>query len=238
VQFDLIYGSILAMIIVFVFLRNLRITFVSALSIPASILGTFALMHYMGYNLNKMTLIGLTLAIGIIIDDAIVVIENIYKKMEEGMDRFQAAFEGTKEMAFTILAISAMLLAVFIPVSFMSGIVGKFFESFAMTVGFAIIISYTVALSFIPSLSARLLKQEQSRFYRATEPIFRGMEKVYEAMLKPCCVSSILRSFWSSLHLLLHSVFFPGSVWTSSPKRTKRSLKSRSRRMPVSHSKR
>jgi len=184
VQFDLIYGAILAMIIVFVFLRNLRITFVSALSIPASILGTFALMHYMGYNLNKMTLIGLTLAIGIIIDDAIVVIENIYKKMEDGMDRFQAAFEGTKEMAFTILAISAMLLAVFIPVSFMSGIVGKFFESFAMTVGFAIIISYTVALSFIPSLSARVLKKEQNWFYRVTEPIFKGMERVYEKLLK------------------------------------------------------
>ncbi|MEA3433141.1 MAG: efflux RND transporter permease subunit, partial [Campylobacterota bacterium] len=157
VQFDLIYGSLLAVIIIFFFLRNMTITFVSALSIPASIYGTFALMDYMGFDLNKMTLIGLTLAIGIIIDDAIVVIENIYKKMEAGMDKFEAAVEGTKEMAFTILAISAMLLAVFVPVSFMSGIVGKFFESFAMTVGFAVIISYSVALSFIPSLSARVL---------------------------------------------------------------------------------
>jgi len=121
VQFDLIYGSLLAVIIIFFFLRNMTITFVSALSIPASIYGTFALMDYMGFELNKMTLIGLTLAIGIIIDDAIVVIENIYKKMEAGMDKFEAAVEGTKEMAFTILAISAMLLAVFIPVSFMSG---------------------------------------------------------------------------------------------------------------------
>jgi len=164
VEFDLIYGSLLAVIIIFVFLRNLTITWVSALSIPTSIYGTFALMDYMGFELNKMTLIGLTLAIGIIIDDAIVVIENIYKKMEAGMDKFEAAVEGTKEMAFTILAISSMLLAVFIPVSFMSGIVGKFFESFAMTVGFAVIISYTVALSFIPSLSARTLKKGESRF--------------------------------------------------------------------------
>ncbi|RUM73956.1 MAG: AcrB/AcrD/AcrF family protein [Sulfurovum sp.] len=210
VQFDLIYGAILAMIIVFVFLRNLRITFVSALSIPASILGTFALMHYMGYNLNKMTLIGLTLAIGIIIDDAIVVIENIYKKMEEGMDRFQAAFEGTKEMAFTILAISAMLLAVFIPVSFMSGIVGKFFESFAMTVGFAIIISYTVALSFIPSLSARVLKKEQSWFYRVTEPVFRGMEKGYEAMLK-----TVLRFKYVTILLVIAAFFASLSLFPS-----------------------
>ncbi|MEA1953895.1 MAG: efflux RND transporter permease subunit [Campylobacterota bacterium] len=184
VQFDLIYGAFLATIIIFFFLRNLTITLVSALSIPASIFGTFALMDYMGFDLNKMTLIGLTLAIGIIIDDAIVVIENIYKKMEAGMDKFQAAYEGTKEMAFTILAISAMLLAVFVPVSFMSGIVGKFFESFAMTVGFAVIISYTVALSFIPSLSARTLEKKESKFYDITEPFFKGLEKVYDVILK------------------------------------------------------
>ncbi len=184
VQFDLIYGSLLAVIIIFVFLRNMTITLVSALSIPASIFGTFALMQYMGFDLNKMTLIGLTLAIGIIIDDAIVVIENIYKKMEAGMGKFEAAYEGTKEMAFTILAISAMLLAVFIPVSFMSGIVGKFFESFAMTVGFAVLISYSVALSFIPSLSARVLSKDESRFYNMTEPVFKALERFYEVILK------------------------------------------------------
>ena len=184
VQFDLIYGSFLAVVIIFIFLRNMTITLVSALSIPSSIFGTFALMDYMGFDLNKMTLIGLTLAIGIIIDDAIVVIENIYKKMEAGMEKYEAAFEGTKEMAFTILAISAMLLAVFVPVSFMSGIVGKFFESFAMTVGFAVIISYTVALSFIPSLSARTLKKGESKFYDMTEPIFKSIEKGYDSILK------------------------------------------------------
>ncbi|HIQ47593.1 MAG TPA: efflux RND transporter permease subunit, partial [Sulfurovum sp.] len=202
VQFDLIYGALLAMIIVFVFLRNLTITFVSALSIPASIYGTFALMDYMGFDLNKMTLIGLTLAIGIIIDDAIVVIENIYKKMEAGMEKFEAAVEGTKEMAFTILAISAMLLAVFVPVSFMSGIVGKFFESFAMTVGFAVIISYSVALSFIPSLSARVLKKDESKFYNMTEPFFKALEKVYEKILK-----FVLRFKISTL-ILVFVVFF------------------------------
>jgi len=184
VKFDLIYGSILAVVIIFLFLRNFTITLVSALSIPTSIFGTFALMEYMGFDLNKMTLIGLTLAIGIIIDDAIVVIENIYKKMEAGMEKFQAAYEGTKEMAFTIMAISAMLLAVFIPVSFMSGIVGKFFESFAMTVGFAVIISYSVALSFIPSLSARTLRKDESWFYTVTEPFFKVMERGYENILK------------------------------------------------------
>jgi len=184
VKFDLIYGSLLAVIIIFVFLRNLRITLVSAISIPTSIFGTFALMDYMGFDLNKMTLIGLTLAIGIIIDDAIVVIENIYKKIEAGMGKFEAAYEGTKEMSFAILAISAMLLAVFIPVSFMSGVVGRFFESFAMTVGFAVIISYTVALSFIPSLSARVLQKNESWFYSFTEPFFRALQIVYEKILK------------------------------------------------------
>ena len=184
VKFDLVYGAFLAAIIIFVFLRNITITLVSALSIPASIFGTFALMDFMGFELNKMTMVGLTLSIGIIIDDAIVVIENIYKKQEAGMNRLQAAFEGTKEMSFAILAISAMLLAVFIPVSNMSGIVGKFFESFAMTVGFAIIISYTIALSFIPSLSARVIKKGQSKFYTLTEPIFNAIDKAYEVALK------------------------------------------------------
>jgi len=184
VKFDLIYGAILAMIIVFLFLRNYSITFISALSIPSSIMGTFALMDYMGFDLNKMTLIGLTLAIGIIIDDAIVVIENIYKKLETGIDRFQAAVEGVREMAFAILAISAMLLAVFIPVSFMTGIVGKFFESFAMTVGFAVIISYTIALSLIPSFSARILQKKHNWFYNVTEPFFVKLEELYVKVLK------------------------------------------------------
>jgi len=184
VEFDLIYGAFLAVIIIFGFLRNFTITIVSALSIPISIMGTIALMDFMGYDLNKMTLIGLTLSIGIIIDDAIVVLENIYKKMEAGMGRFEAAVEGVKEMAFAIFAISAMLLAVFIPVSHMSGIVGKFFESFAMTVGFAVIISYTVAMSFMPSLSARVLHRGESRFYNMTEPFFKAMERGYDAILK------------------------------------------------------
>ena len=184
VEFDLAYGSFLAVIIIFFFLRNFTITIVSALSIPVSILGTIALMNYMGYELNKMTLIGLTLSIGIIIDDAIVVLENIYKKLESGMSKFDAALEGTKEMAFAILAISAMLLAVFIPVANMSGIVGKFFESFAMTVGFAVIISYVVAMTLIPSVSARVLKGGESKFYHLTEPFFKSLEKAYESILK------------------------------------------------------
>mgnify|MGYP002629510819 CR=1 FL=1 len=184
VEFDLVYGAFLAVIIIFFFLRNFTITLVSALSIPISIMGTIALMDFMGYDLNKMTLVGLTLSIGIIIDDAIVVLENVYKKMESGMGKFEAALEGTKEMAFAIVAISAMLLAVFIPVSNMSGIVGKFFESFAMTVGFAIVISFTVAMTFMPSASARVLGKDESWFYNFTEPVFKILERTYDFALK------------------------------------------------------
>lgn len=207
VEFDLIYGAVLAIIIIFVFLRNMTITFVSALSIPASIFGTIALMYFMGYDLNKMTLIGLTLAIGIIIDDAVVVIENIYKKLEAGKGKLEAAYEGVREISFAILAISAMLLAVFLPVANMSGIVGKFFESFAMTVGFAVIISYTIALSFIPSLSARTLHKKESRLYMLSEPIFKGMESVYAGLLrfvlkfKIVTIIVVLAAFAGSLSL-------------------------------------
>lgn len=179
VTFDLIYGAFLAIIIVFLFLRNFTATLVAAVAIPTSIIGTFFLMDVFGYDLNKVSMLGLTLAIGIFIDDAIVVIENIYKKMEAGLSKVEAAKEGTKEIAFSILAISAMLLAVFIPVSFMGGIVGQFFNAFAFTVAIGIFISYFVAVMLIPTLSARVLQKGESRFYHMTEPIFVAIDKGY-----------------------------------------------------------
>ena len=185
VTFDLILGSVLAIVIVFLFLRNVTASIVSALAIPTSIIGTFAIIDALGYDLNKLTMIGLTLAIGIFIDDAIVVIENISKKMEEGLDPFQASFEGIREVAFSILAISAVLLAVFVPVAFMDGIVGMFFNSFAMTVASGIVISFLVAVMFVPTVGARVLSAKQNWFYRFTEPFFVGMDKVYVAILKP-----------------------------------------------------
>lgn len=194
VTFDLIYGSILAIIIVFFFLRNVTATLVSALAIPTSIIGTFAIIDWMGYDLNKLTLIGLTLAIGIFIDDAIVVIENITKKMEEGMEPFKASFEGIKEVSFSILAISSVLLAVFVPVAFMDGIVGMFFNSFAMTVAAGVVLSYLVAVMFIPTVGARVLSAKQSKFFHMTEPFFVGLDKTYVAILKP-----LIRFKWITL---------------------------------------
>ncbi len=204
VEFDLMYGALLAVLIVFGFLRNGTITLVSALSLPTSVLGTIALMDWMGYDLNKSTLIAMTLAIGIIIDDAIVVIENIYKKLEEGMSGFRAAVEGAKEMAFPVIAISAMLLAVFLPVANMSGIVGQFFKAFGMTIAFAVIISYTVVMTIIPSLSARVLSKKESWFYNITEPIFRLVEKAYEITLRIA-----LRFKWLTLILAIGAM-----VWS------------------------
>ncbi len=185
VTFDLIYGAILSILIVFVFLRNVTATLVSALAIPTSIIGTFAIIDWLGYDLNRLTMIGLTLAIGIFIDDAIVVIENITKKMEKGLEPFRASFEGVKEISFSILAISAMLLAVFVPVAFMGGIVGKFFNSFAMTVAAGVVISYIVAIMFIPTVGARVLSSKESKFYHWSEPFFVGLDKVYCSILKP-----------------------------------------------------
>lgn len=185
VTFDLIFGAILAVLIVFAFLRNVTATIVSALAIPTSIIGTFAVIDAMGYDLNRLTLIGLTLAIGIFIDDAIVVIENITKRLEQGTKGFMASYEGVREIAFSILAISSMLLAVFIPVAFMGGIVGKFFNSFAMTVSAGVVISFFVAVMFIPSVSARVLSGKESRFWHLTEPLFRALDRGYQVLLGP-----------------------------------------------------
>jgi HAE1 family hydrophobic/amphiphilic exporter-1 len=183
VQFDLLFGCILASLVVFLFLRNFTLTLVASLSLPVSVFGVLAIMGWSGQTLNLLTLTALTLAIGIIIDDAIVVIENIYKKLESGMPRMQAALEGVREISFSILAISAMLLAVFVPIANMSGIVGRFFMSFGITIIAAVVISYLVAVTLIPMISSLVANPAHSKFYLKTEPFFVGMEARYRAAL-------------------------------------------------------
>lgn len=207
VKFDLIYGSILAVLIVFFFLRNLTATIISALAIPTSIIGTFGMIDLMGYDLNRLTLIGLTLAIGIFIDDAIVVIENISKKIEHGMEPLEASFHGVKEIAFSILAISSMLLAVFVPVAFMGGIVGKFFNSFAMTVASGVLISYFVAIMFIPTVGARLLSGGESKYWEKTEPMFQKLDLFYRSIL-----AHLLRFKWLTIIGVLSVLVFSFSL--------------------------
>ena len=129
-------GGILAAIIVFIFLRNFRSTIIAAVAIPTSIIGAFAVMAALGFTLNQMTMLALTLMVGIVIDDAIVVLENIYRFVEEkGMPPFQAAIEGTREIGLAVMATTLSLLAVFVPVGFIGGIVGRFMSSFGLTVG-------------------------------------------------------------------------------------------------------
>ncbi|AFI04358.1 efflux RND transporter permease subunit [Helicobacter cetorum] len=205
VKFDLILGGILAVLVVFVFLRNGTITLVSAISIPISIMGTFALIQWMGFSLNMLTMVALTLAIGIIIDDAIVIIENIHKKLEMGMDKRTASYEGVKEIGFAVVAISAMLLSVFVPIGNMKGIIGRFFESFGITVALAIALSYVVVVTIIPMVSSIVVSPKQSRFYHWSEPFFKSLEVRYVSLLqwvlshKLIIFSSVVVIFFGSL---------------------------------------
>ncbi len=162
IETHLIEGGILAAIVVFLFLWNIRTTFIAAIAIPTSIVATFGLMAAMGYTLNQITMLALTLMVGIVIDDAIVVLENIFRFVEEkGMPPFQAAIEGTKEIGLAVMATTLSLLAVFLPVGFMKGIVGRFMSSFGFTSSFAIAVSLLVSFTLTPMLAARMLKRKQ-----------------------------------------------------------------------------
>lgn len=162
IEEHLVLGAIFAAIVVFLFLWNVRSTIISALAIPTSIIAAFALIAAMGYSLNQMTMLALTLMVGIVIDDAIVVLENIYRFVEEkGMDPFRAAVEGTREIGLAVLATTLALLAVFIPVGFMTGIVGRFMSSFGLTSAAAIAVSLIVSFTLTPMLAARWIKPKK-----------------------------------------------------------------------------
>jgi HAE1 family hydrophobic/amphiphilic exporter-1 len=159
VQEHLVVGSLLAAVVVFLFLGNFRSTVIAAISIPTSIIATFALIWYMGFTLNSLTMLALTLSVGIVIDDAIVVLENIYRFIEEkGMPPMQAAIEATREIGLAVLATTFSLVAIFAPVGFMSGMVGRFMQSFGLTMAFAVLVSLFVSFTLTPMMSAYWLK--------------------------------------------------------------------------------
>ena len=163
IEEHLVLGGLFAAIIVFLFLWNFKTTIIAALAIPTSIIASFAVIAALGYSLNQMTMLALTLMVGIVIDDAIVVLENIYRFVEEkGMDPFQAAIEGTREIGLAVLATTLSLLAVFIPVGFMTGIVGRFMSSFGLTSAAAIAVSLIVSFTLTPMLAARWIKGRES----------------------------------------------------------------------------
>ncbi|MEO6588687.1 MAG: efflux RND transporter permease subunit, partial [Pyrinomonadaceae bacterium] len=164
IEEHLIVGGFLAVVVVFLFLWNFRTTFIAALAIPTSIISTFALMYAMGYTLNSITMLSLTLMVGIVIDDAIVVLENIYRYVEEkGMSPYQAAIEGTREIGLAVLATTLSLMAVFVPIGFMGGIVGRFMSSFGLTASFAVLVSLIVSFTLTPMLAARLIKSPKHK---------------------------------------------------------------------------
>jgi multidrug efflux pump len=181
VERTLIISVLLVIVVVFVFLRNARTTFIPSVAVPVSLVGTFGIMYLLGYSLDNLSLMALCISTGFVVDDAIVVIENITRYLEKGMAPFQAALKGAREIGFTVLSISISLVAVFIPLLLMGGIVGRLFREFAVTLSAAILVSLVVSLTATPSMCAHLLKQHEShgRLYRTCERAFNRVVEFY-----------------------------------------------------------
>ncbi len=188
VQFTLMLSIALVVMVVFLFLRNGWATFIPGISVPLSLLGTFGVMYLVGYTLDNLSLMALTVSTGFVVDDAIVVIENITRHLEQGIPPLQAAFRGSREIGFTVLSMSLSLVAVFIPILLMGGIVGRLFREFAVTLTVAILVSLVVSLTTTPMLCSRLLVSEHERshgwFYRAGESAFNALLRTYDGALR------------------------------------------------------
>ncbi|MBF9233433.1 multidrug efflux RND transporter permease subunit [Microvirga alba] len=184
VQFTLILTIVLVVLVIFLFLRKLWATVIPSITVPLALLGTFGLMYLAGYSLDNLSLMALTISVGFVVDDAIVMLENIVRHVENGEKPMEAAYKGSGEIGFTILSISISLIAVFIPLLLMGGIVGRLFREFSMVVAMAIAVSAFVSLTLTPMMASRLLKEEKNarhgRFYRLMESFFTGLERAYE----------------------------------------------------------
>ena len=187
VKFTLFLAVCLVVLVIFLFLRNLSATVIPSLALPFSIVGTFAIMYLLGYSLDNLSLMALTLAVGFVVDDAIVMLENIVRHMEEGEGVLEAALKGSKEIAFTILSMTLSLAVVFLPVMFMGGVVGRLLHEFAVTIGAAILVSGFVSLTLTPMLCSRFLRHpsqiKHGRLYMASEKVFDAMLDAYDRTL-------------------------------------------------------
>jgi multidrug efflux pump len=187
IEFTLCISIALVIMVVFLFLRNLRATLIPGVVVPLSLIGTFGVMYLLGYSLDNLSLMALTICTGFVVDDAIVVIENISRYREQGMAPFDAAIKGAAGIGFTVLSISVSLVAVFIPILLMGGIVGRLFREFAVTLSAAVLVSLIISLTTTPMMSARLLKphdeEKHGRWYIASENFFKGMLARYESSL-------------------------------------------------------
>jgi multidrug efflux pump len=205
VERTLVISIGLVIMVVFIFLRNLRSTIIPAVVVPVSLIGTFGVMYLFGYSLDNLSLMALTISTGFVVDDAIVVIENVTRHLEQGVQPMQAALLGAKEIGFTVLSISISLVAVFIPILLMGGIVGRLFREFAVTLSVAILVSLVVSLSATPMMCSRLLKHQRKddhgRLYQTTEKMFAWILLRYEDSLK-----WVLRHSASTLAVLLITI--------------------------------
>lgn len=188
VQHTLIYAALLVVGVIFLFLNNLRTTFISILSLPISIVATFGAMYLLSYSLDNLSLMGLILAVGFVIDDAVVVLENIMRYIEQGYDSLTASLKASKEIGFTIVAMTISLVAVFIPIFFMEGIIGRLFHEFAAVVGIAILISGVVSLTLIPMLCSRFISSNSIKHQQISifEKYFLASKNLYETSLTWC----------------------------------------------------
>jgi len=188
VQFTLLFTLALVVLVIFLFLRRLSYTLIPSLAIPMSVVGTFMVMYLLEYNIDNLSLMALILAVGFVVDDAIVMLENIVRHIEMGEGPVKAALNGSREIGFTIVSMTLSLVAVFIPILFMGGILGRLFSEFAVTIGVAILISGVISLTLTPMLCSRFLRshaeQPPSKLYDASEKIFDGMLELYKRSLR------------------------------------------------------
>jgi len=216
VKFTLFLAICLVILVIFLFLRNLSATLIPSLALPFSIIGTFAVMYLLKFSVNNITLLALTLSVGFVVDDAIVMLENIVRHMEQGDGVMEAALNGSKEIGFTILSMTLSLVAVFIPVLFMPGIMGRILHEFAVTISMAILISGFVSLTLTPMLCSRLLRpggtECHGRLYLMMERFFQGMLKLYGQTLQ-----SVLKHRRATLSLVVVLTVLTGWLFTRMP---------------------
>ncbi|HEY2014260.1 MAG TPA: efflux RND transporter permease subunit, partial [Bryobacteraceae bacterium] len=181
VKFTLLLAIFLVVLVIFLFLRNLSATVIPSLAVPMSIVGTFAVMYLLGYTVDNLSLLALTLSVGFVVDDAIVMLENIVRHMEQGKDVWEAAFEGSREIGFTIISMTLSLAAVFLPVFFMGGIIGRLLHEFAVVIAYAVLVSGFVSLTLTPMICSRYLRTGHAREHGG---MYRTLENVLEAALR------------------------------------------------------
>ena len=216
VQFTLMLAIALVILVIFLFLRNVSATLIPSLALPMSIVGTFMVMYVLGYTIDNLSLMALTLAVGFIVDDAIVMLENIVRHMEEGEAPMEAALVGAREIGFTIVSMTASLAAVFLPVLFMGGVVGRLLHEFAVVIGAAVIVSGLVSLTLTPMACSRFLRpprESHGRLYAASERVFTGMLHLYERTLQP-----VLRHPSFTLLVFVATVVVTGYLFYVIPK--------------------